>query len=72
VEFLSIDKDLVLKISDNGKGFNVNDNYEGLGLKLCKKRIDLLNELYPECSLLFMINSGESGTVVNITLENWL
>jgi two-component system LytT family sensor kinase len=72
VEFLSIDKDLILKISDNGKGFNVNDNYEGLGLKLCKKRIDLLNELYPECPLLLMINSGESGTVVNITLKNWL
>jgi two-component system LytT family sensor kinase len=72
VEFLRLNKDLVLKISDNGKGFNVDENYEGLGLKLCRKRIDLLNQLYPECSLVLLINSNESGTIVNITLKNWL
>lgn len=72
VEFMAANKDLVLTVKDNGMGFDVNKSHEGLGLELCRKRIDLLNQLYKECPLLLQINSGESGTAVTITLKNWL
>jgi hypothetical protein len=48
-------------VKNNGKGFDLNKNHDGLGLKLCQKRIDLLNQLYPECPLLRQISSGESA-----------
>ncbi|MES2454626.1 MAG: histidine kinase [Bacteroidota bacterium] len=72
VAFKSAGKDLILKITDNGKGFDLHQEHEGLGLKLCRKRIDLLNQLYTECPVSLDINSGHSGTVVTITLKNWL
>ena len=72
IEFKTADRDLILTVGDNGKGFDVNKCHEGFGLKLCRKRIDLLNELYTECPLLLKINSSEFGTLVTITLKNWL
>jgi len=72
VAFKSAGKDLILKITDNGKGFDLHQEHEGLGLKLCRKRIDLLNQLYTECPVSLDINSDHSGTVVTITLKNWL
>ncbi|RZM15485.1 MAG: hypothetical protein EOO88_43460, partial [Pedobacter sp.] len=46
VELKADQNNVVLSVKDNGKGFDTQELHEGLGLKLCKKRIDLLNQLY--------------------------
>ncbi|WP_316791859.1 sensor histidine kinase [Pedobacter frigoris] len=72
VEFKSVDKDLILSIKDNGKGFDTQKVHEGLGLSLCKKRIDLLNQVYNECPITMDLSSRPDGTTVIIKLNNWL
>lgn len=64
--------DLVLKISDNGKGFNATQKYNGLGLALSKNRISLLNTIYKNTPFVLDIQSDINGTVVTITLTQWL
>ncbi|MDN3587687.1 histidine kinase [Pedobacter aquatilis] len=63
---------LVLKITDNGKGFNATETYEGLGLALSKNRISLLNSIYKETPFILEIQSDINGTKVRITLTQWL
>lgn len=63
---------LVLKISDNGKGFNTTQTYNGLGLELSKNRISLLNTIYKETPFTLDINSNENGTHITITLTQWI
>jgi len=64
-------QDIVLSVSDNGKGFKRSTIDKGLGLKLSEKRIALLNENYKTCPIKLEIISS-SGTMVHITLTNWL
>lgn len=63
---------LVLKISDNGKGFDTTQTYNGLGLALSKNRISLLNTIYKETPFIFDIQSDTNRTTVTITLTQWL
>ncbi|MCX3264673.1 sensor histidine kinase [Pedobacter agri] len=63
---------LVLKISDNGKGFDTTQTYNGLGLALSKNRISLLNTIYKETPFILDIQSDTNGTTVTITLTQWL
>lgn len=72
ISFFEQNQDLILKIEDNGEGFDATGNYEGLGLQLSKKRISLLNTIYQETPILLDINSGTEGTVITITLTQWL
>ncbi|TCD02963.1 sensor histidine kinase [Pedobacter psychroterrae] len=72
IELKADQKNVILSLKDNGQGFDTHKTYEGLGLKLCKKRIELLNQLYKECPVSMTIDSGTKGTTVTIILENWL
>jgi len=72
VGFEKQSSDLVLKISDNGKGFNATKTYEGLGLTLSKNRISLLNTIYKNTPFVLDIQSDMYGTVITITLTQWL
>ncbi|MFT3826518.1 MAG: histidine kinase [Chitinophagaceae bacterium] len=63
---------LKMQVQDNGKGFSP-DNYQpGLGLKLSQKRIELLNEIYGTATVSLTIEHADPGTIVTITLKNWL
>jgi len=64
--------DLILSIKDNGKGFDATQTYNGLGLALSKNRISLLNTIYKNTPLVLDIQSGIDGTMVTITLTQWL
>ncbi|RZL64027.1 MAG: sensor histidine kinase, partial [Pedobacter sp.] len=64
-------ENIVLIVTDNGKGFERNDKTKGLGLKLSEKRIALLNMNYESCPIVLNIELL-AGTVVRITLTNWL
>lgn len=72
VDFIKEQNDLILTVSDNGKGFDLNKENAGLGLKLCRNRITLLNEMYKETPIELKVDSGLSGTVISINLHNWI
>lgn len=72
IDFMQQTADLILRIKDNGKGFNVENNYHGLGLKLSKNRMALLNTIYKNTPFVLEIQSGAKGTTVTITLSQWL
>lgn len=68
-------KNLVIKINDNGKGFNAsqtNKDKSAFGLKLSQERIALLNQLYKEQPTLLQIDSIPSNTTISLTLTNWI
>ncbi len=72
VSFAKINNDLQLSVTDNGKGFDMGKDYNGLGLQLSKSRIALLNTVYKTTPAQLNIESNAQGTKVNITLKNWL
>lgn len=72
VRFDKKDKDFVILITDNGRGFNRDTHYTGLGLSLSQSRIALLNKICKNTPLLLNITSEASGTEVKITLTHWL
>jgi two-component system, LytTR family, sensor kinase len=65
-------KDLKLSIKDNGKGFNTDSLHTGLGIRLSRERIELLNNLYHTNTADMVIQSDANGTNIIITLKNWL
>lgn len=72
VSFEQQEKDLILKVEDNGKGFNLENNKAGLGLQLSKNRISLLNAIHQDSPFHLKIDSKHSGTIIIITLTQWL
>jgi len=64
--------DLILKIEDNGKGFNTSKTYDGLGFNLSTKRIALLNKIYRKDPILLSMKSQPGRTTISITLTKWL
>ena len=72
VDFIKEQNDLLLKVSDNGKGFDLHKEYGGFGLKLSRNRITLLNEMYKETPIELKVDSDLSGTVISINLHNWV
>jgi LytS/YehU family sensor histidine kinase len=67
------EKNLVIEISDNGKGFVSSNKTNGFGLKLTNERIQLLNQSYKEQPIKMLIDSDASkGTVIHLVFENWL
>jgi two-component system LytT family sensor kinase len=66
------DSDLILSVSDNGKGFN-DKQTTGIGIKLCKERIKLLNSIYKNSTILLHKNvQSNNGTLITVELKNWL
>jgi two-component system LytT family sensor kinase len=62
---------LALAVKDNGNGFGAS-NGTGMGLKLCKDRIALLNQVYKNTNIVLHTASGGNGTLITIELQNWL
>jgi two-component system LytT family sensor kinase len=59
-------------IADNGQGYTVGKSAGGVGLKLTKDRLDLLNSLHPSQPITLTISSpGPGGTHVTLTFTDW-
>lgn len=72
ISFIKKGNDLLLKVSDNGQGFDTSKEFTGLGIRLCNARIALLNNLYKENQFILAIHSKSDGTEISIRLTNWL
>lgn len=65
-------KELQVRITDNGKGFDSANAKKGHGLELVEKRIALMNEK-PGNNIKMEINSETGkGTITTFTFNNWL
>lgn len=64
--------DLVLTVTDNGNGFDIEKKNNGLGLQLSDSRIALLNSIYKENRFILAIQSTINGTKISLTLSDWL
>ncbi|HVM88201.1 MAG TPA: histidine kinase [Puia sp.] len=71
INFSRQEKNLIVKINDNGKGFNKTKEQDGYGLKLTNERIKLLNEMSKNQQINMQVQQNEETTII-LTLENWL
>lgn len=66
-------KNLVITITDNGAGWNMNEHKEGHGLGLVRKRIELINEKIQHMNIEMKIQSQTgTGTTTVFICHNWL
>ncbi|MGE6218427.1 sensor histidine kinase [Nubsella zeaxanthinifaciens] len=72
VSFNKQNQHLILTVKDNGNGFLVANEHKGLGLSLSKNSISLLNSIYKDTSFLLDVASDNSGTMITLTLKDWL
>jgi hypothetical protein len=72
IEFFKQANDLVLRVTDNGNGFDTKKKNNGLGLMLTDRRIALLNSVYKDNHLTLDIQSSSNGTIISLTLTDWL
>lgn len=64
--------DMIVTISDNGKGFEPSTFESGFGLKLTRDRITLLNKLGNDQHIHFQIrNQPAPGTTIELKFSNW-
>jgi hypothetical protein len=64
--------DMVIVISDNGKGFSPDRSTNGFGLKLTNDRIKLLNELLKGQQITFEVKGNSpGGAKIYLTFKNW-
>ena len=62
-------KDLVIRINDNGKGFDADKMHDGFGIKLVTERIEVLNKQRYNIRLSIV---SENGTSVQFVFAEWL
>ncbi|KQC01988.1 sensor histidine kinase [Pedobacter sp. Hv1] len=72
ITFVKQVNDLVLTVTDNGNGFDTKNKHSGLGLQLSNSRIKLLNSIYKENRFTLAIQSTTKGTIISLTLTDWL
>jgi two-component system LytT family sensor kinase len=72
ITFINHTNDLILTVTDNGKGFDTEKKNIGLGLPLSNSRIELLNSIYKENRFTLEIQSTINGTIISLTLTDWL
>ncbi|TDO20687.1 sensor histidine kinase [Pedobacter duraquae] len=75
VEVFGVNHDLVFRVIDNGKGFSeyeASHKIDSYGLKLCRQRLKLMNELYKNQPAYLTVESGMEGTIITITIKHWI
>jgi two-component system LytT family sensor kinase len=64
--------DIVITVSDNGKGFNSSEDFSGQGLRLTRERIRLFNSMHRGRLIRLDFQSSPGGTKAIIRLQKWL
>ncbi|GAB3891794.1 hypothetical protein GCM10028803_03970 [Larkinella knui] len=66
------DHTMIITITDNGNGYTERKSSAGLGLRLVRDRIKLLNELKPEQPISLTINTlVPRGTQITLAFTHW-
>ncbi|WP_298735645.1 histidine kinase [uncultured Chitinophaga sp.] len=63
---------IVIRIADNGPGFDTAAIKEGYGLSLSRKRVELLNRDYGEALISLAQESTAKGTTIVLLFKNWV
>jgi two-component system LytT family sensor kinase len=63
---------MVVKIIDNGPGFDKRSLKEGYGMSLSRRRIELLNSNYGSALIDLQVENTNEGTSIVISFKNWL
>jgi len=72
VYFQKADNDMVVQVTDNGKGFDERRETAGFGLQLTKERIKLLNQTLHQQEISFAVQRLDEKTQVIIHFKDWL
>ncbi|SDD82836.1 sensor histidine kinase [Niabella drilacis] len=72
INFKKENDDLVVTVTDNGKGFDAGAQTGGFGLKLTRDRILLLNKTLPLQQIALSFDKDEMGTTARIYFKNGL
>jgi hypothetical protein len=72
ISFEKTNNDMVVSITDNGKGFKTQSGSGGFGLPLTKERIKLLNQTLNDQAIEFSADRINELTQVTIHFKNWL
>lgn len=72
VEISQSMQNILILVTDNGPGFNLNDDENGHGLNLIRKRIKLLNTIYKNCPVILSFQTSANGTTATLTFSHWL
>ena len=65
--------DMVVRISDNGPGFDAVQKQPGYGLKLTRDRIRLLNDMSATTPIILnIISTPGKGATIELLFKNWL
>jgi two-component system LytT family sensor kinase len=72
VDFSLKEKNVIITITDNGKGFDKGITHTGYGLRLTEERIALINQSLKDQTISFTINSNIEGTVIHLMFKNWI
>ncbi|ANI90482.1 hypothetical protein A9P82_15015 [Arachidicoccus ginsenosidimutans] len=71
VSFKKQKDDMIVSVTDNGKGFSENIETKGFGVQLTKDRIRLLNQTLHQQQITFSIVKNNNTQVI-IHFKNWL
>ncbi|MCE7062176.1 ATP-binding protein [Dyadobacter sp. CY343] len=64
--------DMVIILKDNGEGISEETSVSGLGLKLTRDRISLLNQIHPGRQINLTIkNTVPKGAHITLTFDQW-
>jgi len=72
ISFQKESNDLIIRIIDNGHGFQKEKPSNGFGLQLTKERVTLLNQTLNQQQINFSISRKEENTEAIFHLINWL
>lgn len=65
--------DMLIKVTDNGGGFDPSQVKSGYGLQLTRDRIRLFNEMAGHEQIILRIDTAPaSGTIIELLFKNWL
>jgi len=73
IEYIKKEHAFIIRITDNGRGFNTQEiSGDKFGLRLTKERILLLNKTFKQQPIIMNIVSNTNGTCVTLTFNHWL
>lgn len=72
IRLYRVERDLLMAVKDNGKGFDVEDYKAGYGVDLVQKRIAAYNKWHRKTKIHLTMKSAPGNTVIVLQFENWL